>query len=585
MFYQATSKVRFGGLLGERLKANKDKWLKSAPLANPGMSEMFLRGDLKPHEKLVPWYGEFPGKYITCAAVAYAMDPDSELEQIVEDLIERLASVQDENGFLSPHRKGEWLTGCSKWDDPEVMIPLWELWGYYHLIYGLMCWYEITGSLRALSLARSSADAVVEYFLKAPEKIDLAKANENLGLAHGYALLYKTFGCERYREMAELILARAERERRYTEGALTGKAFYELPWPRWEALHALEGLGAMGDEKREKAMQLLAESIRVSDRHNTGAFSSGEGACGDPYNQGAVETCCSVAWMALMIDCLKKTEDAKWADELELTFINEALASQHPTGRWWTYDTPQNGVRRASAHSIVFQAVQGSPELNCCSVNGPRMLGMTGEWGLYSDANMITVNYYGESRWESRLASGVKVILTQHTAYPADPVIVIDVAPSERAVFAVKLRIPAWSENTKVQLDGECFTAEPGEYLTIEREWQGGEKIEIEMDFSLHAWCGQGEVEGLHALYRGPVLLTLDQRFNAIDFTDLPAVAPNALEKIESKENWFKPMFMLKDKASGMVLCDFATAGATGTRYASWLKLTDDIRRSSYQPD
>ena len=39
-----------------------------------------------------------------------------------------------------------------------------------------------------------------------------------------------------------------------------------------------------------------------------------------------------------------------------------------------------DGVREASAHTIVFQARAGTPELNCCSVNGPRVLGMLGEW-------------------------------------------------------------------------------------------------------------------------------------------------------------------------------------------------------------
>ncbi len=45
-----------------------------------------------------------------------------------------------------------------------------------------------------------------------------------------------------------------------------------------------------------------------------------------------------------------------------------------------------DGVRKASAHEIVFQFRPGSPELNCCSVNAARGLGLIGEWALIRDA-------------------------------------------------------------------------------------------------------------------------------------------------------------------------------------------------------
>ena len=179
--------------------------------------------------------------------------------------------------------------------------------------------------------------------------------------AHGYALLYRLFGEQRDREMMQLLLDRAERDRHYVEGALAGQQFYQLPWPRWEGLHALQALGerhrALGDERALEAMLRLAEGIRLTDRHNTGGFSSGERGCGNPYDPGAIETCCTVAWMALAVDCLQLSGEARWADELELSLFNGALGAQHPTGRWWTYNTPMDGVRRASAHHDSPQAV------------------------------------------------------------------------------------------------------------------------------------------------------------------------------------------------------------------------------------
>ena len=43
------------------------QWLLPAPHANPGMLEMFRDRDRKPCADMVPWAGEFAGKYLTRA--------------------------------------------------------------------------------------------------------------------------------------------------------------------------------------------------------------------------------------------------------------------------------------------------------------------------------------------------------------------------------------------------------------------------------------------------------------------------------------------------------------------------------------
>lgn len=73
-------RMTFQGPMGERFEANLEQWLLQAPYANPGMLEMyFLRN--QPHQKIVTWYGEFSGKYLTSASLAYAMQPDERLKE------------------------------------------------------------------------------------------------------------------------------------------------------------------------------------------------------------------------------------------------------------------------------------------------------------------------------------------------------------------------------------------------------------------------------------------------------------------------------------------------------------------------
>ena len=127
----------------------------------------------------------------------------------------------------------------------------------------------------------------------------------------------------------------------------------------------------------------------------TAASPRGEQATGNPYDRGAIETCCTVAWMAMSVEMLRLTGNSLVADELELSTLNSGLGMMSPSGRWVTYNTPMDGERQASAHTIVFQARAGTPELNCCSVNGPRALGLLCEWAVMRRADGLVLNYYG----------------------------------------------------------------------------------------------------------------------------------------------------------------------------------------------
>ena len=136
----------------------------------------------------------------------------------------------------------------------------------------------------------------------------------------------------------------------------------------------------------------------------------------------------------MTVDMLRLTGDPFVADELELSTLNGAAGAQHPSGRWCTYNTPMDGAREASAHSIVFQARAGTPELNCCSVNGPRAFGMLTEWAVMSDADGLVVNYYGPGQFLGVLSDQTPVKLRWQTGYPVSGKVRIEVEPPAAAI-------------------------------------------------------------------------------------------------------------------------------------------------------
>jgi hypothetical protein len=352
---------------------------------------------------------------------------------------------------------------------------------------------------------------------------------------------------------------------------------------------------ATGESDYRDAFEWLWWSMLKGDRHNNGGFTSGEKATGNPYHPGAIETCCTVAWMAMSVEMLRLTGESVVADELELSMLNSGLGMMNPIGRWVTYNTPMDGMREASAHTIVFQARAGQPELNCCSVNGPRALGLLCEWAAMKRADGgIAVNYYGPGVVTVPLESGNTVKLCQDTQYPDEARVRLIVHPEKRAKFAIALRIPYWSEKTSLRSSGEPErTVPPGRYAVLDRTWQPGDEVEMTMDFRPRFWFhrdrpGEGEFSGARSagkggagfasVYRGPILLAFDPRLGPYDLDDLPCLDPNALRLTRvGSDSWLKP-WLLYEAAGGtgapVRLCDFASAGAAGNSYRSWLPVT-----------
>ena len=387
---------KFAGPVGERVEANVDNWLLRAPQSNPGMLEMFRVRDRQPVPQLVPWAGEFVGKYLISAVQALRMTDDPRLFQQVSNVVHAFIATQADDGYLGPFPKDIRL------------LKNWDLWGHYHALQALTLWHQHTGDPAALAAARRAADLVCKTYLDTNRRVlDAGDSEMNMAILTGMAMMYRLTGEPRYLRMAREVEQDWERAGDYLRAGLDGREYFQGPKPRWESLHDLQGLVELwritGEAKYRDSFIHHWRSIRRWDRRNTGAFSSGEQATGNPFAPTAIETCCTVAWMALTIDYLKLTGDPLAADELELSTLNGGLGAQHPSGRWWTYNTPMDGVREASAHTIVFQSRAGTPELNCCSVNAPRVLGALTEWAVMVANDGLVVNSYLPGQFTAKL--------------------------------------------------------------------------------------------------------------------------------------------------------------------------------------
>ena len=600
----ANARYDLQGVVGNYLRAVTEQWVLPAPAANPAMLEMFRDRDRMPRRDLVPWAGEFAGKYLTHAVQILRLTGDPALRRHLRRFVAELVSLQADDGYLGPWPESHRLTGTA----PNCTRgrPTWDAWGHYHVMVGLLLWHEDTRESAALACAARIGDLMCRKFLgqkgRGRRLVDTGSTEMNLAPVHSLALLHRRTGEARYLDLARQIVDEFAARGRdgsplagdYVNTALAGQLFFETPKPRWESLHPIIGLLELywltGEDSFREAFEQIWWSIVELDRHNNGGFSSGEQAQGNPYHPGAIETCCTIAWMAASVEMLRLTGDSLVADELELSTLNSGLGLHSHSGRWVTYNTPMDGVRKASAHEIVFQAREGSPELNCCSVNGPRALGMISDWALMNHRGGLMINCYGPGTVKAR-AAGTRVTVKQQTCYPLEPDVVLTVSPARVVEFPLWLRIPTWSERTTVTLNGKPMPhVEAGSHFGIKRPWKRGDRVEIRFDFRPHRWVGERECHGLVSLYRGPILLTYDRRFNDFDPDDVPALDARdlRLRRATWKGGGPAPELLVSCRGSRgrrLLLCDFASAGEGGSPYRTWLTVRRAGRARKFTRD
>src|SRR5664279_2200119 len=93
---------QLAGYVAGYLHGLGDQWLKIAPSANPAMLVMFGDRERQPYRALVPWAGEFAGKYLTSAVQVLRLTGDADLRAYLDRFVRTLLALQSDAGYLGP---------------------------------------------------------------------------------------------------------------------------------------------------------------------------------------------------------------------------------------------------------------------------------------------------------------------------------------------------------------------------------------------------------------------------------------------------------------------------------------------------
>ena len=117
--------------------------------------------------------------------------------------------------------------------------------------------------------------------------------------------------------------------------------------------------------------------------------------------------------------------------------------------------------------------------------------------------------------------------LRQDTTFPEQPTTTLTVSAAKPGNLAMRLRIPAWTKSPSVKINGRAIdvTPTPGSYLTLNRVWKAGDKIEMTLPMRLTAEAMPDDPQTQAFLY-GPLVLAGD--LGSEGLTEQLTVGPNA---------------------------------------------------------
>jgi len=561
--------VKIGGIVGRRIDRCIDNRVATQAI-EPLIAPYRDRSD-GPNG----FRGEFWGKWFTSLVLAHSYRPSNELAAKMRQAVDAMLATQTEDGCISTYPDHE-------------QHGMWDTWSRKYALMGLLDHHEATGDGDALAAACRMTDHFARQLFD--RNIHLPDTGhwawEGLppsSILEPVAMLHRITGEQRYLELAESIVASWDQPSKYLPDGLRliDKALAGLP-PRevgnpkaYEQMSCFEGLCELyettGEARYVEAAIALARSIRRHERTIVGSGCNHEMWCETVRHQTNVleqplETCATVTWMKLCHRLLRLTGEPVWADELEVSLFNALAAAMMPTGEWWSYYSALVGERVASH----FQ--YDDVGLSCCVANGPRALLLTHRWAVMQDDAGPVVNLYAPGEARLTAPDGAAITIEQQTDYPIGDTVRLTVHTDGPSDFNLRLRLPAWSERTVLQVNGESIDVSPGRYASVQRTWRDGDQVTLTLDMRARAVAAPSGSPHL-AVRRGPVVLALDSRLTEPDRRSLRLVVNEdgtVDATVTADDDRFDllcdvpfvhhKVHIVKESAT-LRLCDYASAG------------------------
>lgn len=211
------------------------------------------------------------------------------------------------------------------------------------------------------------------------------------------------------------------------------------------------------------------------------------------------ETCNTYNMLRLTKMLYETTGDTHYMDYYERALYNHILSTMNPIQGGFVYFTPMR-----SGHYRVYSQPQTS--FWCCVGSGLENHARYGEMIYSHNADEeLFVNLFIPSvlKWGN-------TTIEQINNFPAEEGTSLIINPEKPSKFAVSIRIPEWTSNVVVKVNGVNVNAAASDgFVTVSRKWSKGDKIEVSLPMSLRAIPLPDKSDNYSFMY-GPVVLAAE---------------------------------------------------------------------------
>jgi len=216
----------------------------------------------------------------------------------------------------------------------------------------------------------------------------------------------------------------------------------------------------------------------------TGGTSDNETWEADPYQMSeelgreSHESCCTYNMLKLTRHLFSWEAAARYADYYERALWNGILSTQNPADAMMMYYVPMMpGMYRTFMKPF--------DSFWCCTGTGMENHAKYGDSIYFHGGESLFVNLFiaSELDWKEK---GVKV--RQETRFPEEAKTTLTIAAARPVRLALRMRIPGWAAGEcSVKINGQKLeaSASPSSYLTIDRTWKAGDRIEVALPMKL----------------------------------------------------------------------------------------------------
>jgi len=430
-------------------------------------------------------------------ALAYTLNDDN-LKAKAQKYIDWTLNNQQESGLFGPPKMKDW-------------------WPRMPMMYALQSYYEATADKRVIpfltkyfkyELANLDADPLREW--------GKSRAADNMEIA---IWLYNKTGDADLLKLVEKLKNQA--------------------YP-WIDIYTNNQFYYFGDDFQPKHMVNVAQALKfpvvyaqlhdtpenlnalekgiahiMHDHGQPEGLGSGTEFLSGRNSTGGVETCTVVEWMQSLETAARVIHKASIGDQLEKIAFNALPAQFSSDFKNHSYYTLPNqvisahgdlGFNQDYASGIISSPYSG---FGCCRYN------MHMGWPYFVKNSAVStpdkglaIITYGPMEIETLVAGNRPIKIIEETNYPFEERIKLNLTLSQATTFQLVLRIPTWSGNPTIKLNGKPLKGvAAGAMFKIDREWKSGDQLELNFPMTV---ATTSQVNNSVSVERGPIVYALE---------------------------------------------------------------------------